>query len=45
MYYGGSNLGNGGGVRTEAIPFSVFSHSIAVTLPPLSAVYFKPAEG
>jgi 1,4-alpha-glucan branching enzyme len=45
MYYGGSNLGNGGGVRAEAISFSVFSHSIAVTLPPLSAVYFKPAEG
>jgi 1,4-alpha-glucan branching enzyme len=45
MYYGGSNLGNGGGVRAEGIPFSVFSHSIAVTLPPLSAVYFKPVEG
>jgi len=45
LYYGGSNLGNGGGVRAEGIPFSVFAHSIAVTLPPLSAVYFKPVEG
>ena len=43
MYYGGSNLGNGGGVHAEAVPFSIFSHSITITLPPLSAVYFKPA--
>ncbi len=45
IYYGGSNLGNAGGVQAEAVPFSVFSHSITVTLPPLSAVYLKPAEG
>ena len=41
-YYGGSNLGNGGGVSAEPIPFSHYSHSILLTIPPLSALYLKP---
>lgn len=41
-YYGGSNLGNSGGIKAEPVPFSVFSHSLSLTLPPLSALYLKP---
>ncbi|MDH5668909.1 MAG: 1,4-alpha-glucan branching protein GlgB [Nitrospira sp.] len=39
--YGGSNMGNGGGVQAEPIPAHGFPHSITVTLPPLSVLYFK----
>ncbi|HMS83297.1 MAG TPA: 1,4-alpha-glucan branching protein GlgB [Nitrospira sp.] len=39
--YGGSNLGNGGGVTAESVASHGLSHSIAVTLPPLSVLYFK----
>jgi len=42
FFYGGSNLGNGGGVNAEPVPFSIFSHSITLTIPPLSALYLKP---
>jgi 1,4-alpha-glucan branching enzyme len=41
--YGGSNIGNEGGRYSEPIPQHGFEHSIEVTLPPLSAVYFQPA--
>jgi 1,4-alpha-glucan branching enzyme len=41
--YGGSGLGNLGGVNAEAIPFDGQQHSISVTVPPLGAVFFKPA--
>jgi len=44
-YYGGSNLGNGGGLRAEAVPFSNYPYSLLLTLPPLSALYLKPVEG
>jgi 1,4-alpha-glucan branching enzyme len=44
-YYGGSNLGNSGGIKAEPVPFSVFSHSISLTLPPLGALYLKPVLG
>lgn len=40
--YGGSNLGNGGGVHTDCISWMGKSHSLNLTLPPLSAVVFKP---
>ena len=43
-YYGGSNLGNGGGLKAEPVPFSVYSYSISLTLPPLGALYLKPAS-
>ena len=42
LYYGGSNLGNGGGLNAVAVPFSRFPYSIVLTLPPLSALYLKP---
>ncbi|MGP9820493.1 1,4-alpha-glucan branching protein GlgB [Salinarimonas sp. NSM] len=39
--YGGTNLGNAGAVRTEAIPAHGRSHSVGITLPPLAAVVFR----
>ncbi|MCG5531407.1 1,4-alpha-glucan branching protein GlgB [Halorhodospira halochloris] len=36
--YGGSNLGNGGGVMAEEIPWSGQPYSVSLTLPPLAAV-------
>jgi 1,4-alpha-glucan branching enzyme len=38
--YGGANRGNMGGVDSEAVPADGFDHSVQVTLPPLSGVYF-----
>jgi 1,4-alpha-glucan branching enzyme len=40
--YGGSNMGNGGGVQTEAQPWMGRSHSVTLTLPPLGAVILRP---
>ena len=40
--YGGSGMGNLGGVQAEAHPFDGHTHSISITLPPLGAVFFKP---
>jgi 1,4-alpha-glucan branching enzyme len=39
--YGGSNMGNGGGAHTEAIPAHGFDHSISVTVPPLGFLLLK----
>ncbi len=39
--YGGGNRGNLGGVVAEKTPWSGQAQSALVTLPPLSAVYFK----
>jgi 1,4-alpha-glucan branching enzyme len=39
--YGGSGLGNMGGVQAEPIPSHGRTHSITLTLPPLAAVYLK----
>jgi 1,4-alpha-glucan branching enzyme len=36
--YGGSNLGNGGGVDSEARPWMGRPHSLLLTLPPLAAL-------
>src|SRR3989441_2625063 len=41
--YGGSNLGNGGGVPSEPEPAHGFDHSIRVLVPPLGFVLFKKA--
>jgi 1,4-alpha-glucan branching enzyme len=38
--YGGSNLGNAGGLSAAEIDSHGFSHSLTVTLPPLSTVIF-----
>jgi 1,4-alpha-glucan branching enzyme len=39
--YGGSNLGNGGGVVANPWPTHGRNHSLTITLPPLSVVVFK----
>ncbi len=39
--FGGSNVGNGGGVLAEAIPQHGRSQSIIVTLPPLAVIAFR----
>ncbi|MBI3666667.1 MAG: 1,4-alpha-glucan branching enzyme, partial [Acidobacteria bacterium] len=39
--YGGSNVGNGGGVHAEEHPCQGRSHSIVITLPPLAVVVFQ----
>jgi len=41
-YYGGSGLGNYGGVEAAPMPYESYSHSLALTLPPLGALFFKP---
>ncbi len=43
-YYGGSGVGNGGGVTAEPVPWDGFEHSIKLTLPPVSVVLFKWTE-
>ena len=40
--YGGSNLGNAGGVMAEPIAWSGRPYSIKLTLPPLAGVVLKP---
>ncbi|MGA0333907.1 MAG: 1,4-alpha-glucan branching protein GlgB [Kiritimatiellia bacterium] len=39
--YGGSNLGNAGGVQSENIPWMGKAHSLKLILPPLAAVVLK----
>ena len=40
--YGGGGLGNFGAAQGEAVRHHDHPNSMAVTLPPLSAVFFKP---
>jgi 1,4-alpha-glucan branching enzyme len=42
-YYGGRNLGNTGRVSTESLPAHGFPQSLNLTLPPLAALFLKPA--
>ena len=39
--YGGSGHGNLGGVSTVPVPFHGREHSISITLPPISILFFK----
>ena len=39
--YGGSNVGNYGGVQSENVPWMAREHSILIHLPPLATVAFK----
>jgi 1,4-alpha-glucan branching enzyme len=39
--YGGSNVGNQGGVATEDIQKHGYEHSISLTLPPLACLVLK----
>jgi len=38
--YGGSNIGNLGGVQSQPVRYRRFSHSISIELPPLSVLWF-----
>ena len=40
-HYWGSNVGNAGGVVTEAIPSHGYEQSLVLTLPPLATLYLK----
>ena len=40
--YGGSGMGNLGGVRAEPVPAHNRSHSVVLTLPPLGALFLRP---
>ena len=42
--YGGGNMGNGGRVWAEAVPWDGYPCRLCITLPPLSVVIFKPAN-
>jgi len=42
--YGGSNVGNYGGVHADPISWQGRSHSLVLTLPPLATVGFKRHE-
>ena len=39
--FGGSDVGNGGGVSSEPIAAHGFDHSISLTLPPLGCLMLK----
>ena len=41
--YGGTDVGNGGGVMSEAMPWHGQPHSVLLTLPPLAALWLRPA--
>ena len=41
-YYGGSGVGNQGGVEAQPMPYEDLHHSLTLTLPPLSVLLFKP---
>lgn len=40
QYYGGSGIGNSGGMHSEGIPSHGKPHSLSLTLPPLAVLYF-----
>ena len=39
--YGGSNVGNKGGLETDAVPAHGHAQSLNLTLPPLGALFLK----
>jgi 1,4-alpha-glucan branching enzyme len=39
--YGGSNVGNGGGVEADAVAMQGFDYSLSLTLPPLGVLVLK----
>jgi 1,4-alpha-glucan branching enzyme len=44
-FYGGTDVGNSGGVMAEPIPWNDRPYSIKLKLPPLAVLYFKPQNG
>jgi 1,4-alpha-glucan branching enzyme len=41
-FYGGSNLGNGSGIRAEAVPWMGQAYSAEIELPPLAGIILTP---
>jgi 1,4-alpha-glucan branching enzyme len=41
-YYGGSGMGNRGGADAQPMPYEDLNQSLALTLPPLAVLFFKP---
>ncbi len=41
-FYGGGNVGNGGGVASTPAPWHGHDHSISLTLPPLATIVLRP---
>jgi 1,4-alpha-glucan branching enzyme len=41
-FYGGTDVGNSGGVMAEPVPWNDRPYSIKLKLPPLAVLYFKP---
>jgi 1,4-alpha-glucan branching enzyme len=41
-YYGGSGVGNYGGIDAQPMPYEEYSQSLTLTLPPLAVLLFKP---
>jgi 1,4-alpha-glucan branching enzyme len=44
-YYGGSNMGNAGGIAAEPQPWHGRPFSLPMTLPPLATLYFERTAG
>jgi 1,4-alpha-glucan branching enzyme len=44
VHYGGSGVGNGGVLVTEAIPWNQQEQSVALTLPPLAVLWLVPDD-
>ena len=42
--YGGSNLGNDGGIASEPVAWHKHSHSVTMCLPPLSVTILRPED-
>ena len=42
--YGGADIGNGGVVEAEEVPWHEQRHSVALTLPPLAVLWLAPQE-
>nr|WP_238322519.1 1,4-alpha-glucan branching enzyme [Kordiimonas gwangyangensis] len=40
-FYGGSDVGNGGGVEAESVPWHIQPYSALITVPPLATVVFQ----
>jgi 1,4-alpha-glucan branching enzyme len=41
-HFWGSNMGNGGVVPSDPIPWQGREHSMLITVPPLAGIYFRP---
>jgi 1,4-alpha-glucan branching enzyme len=43
-FYGGANIGNGGLVKVDPIPFHSYPQSVSLTLSPLSCLILEPQD-